>query len=130
MAINTAVISGFADEAVSNPEFKLIREQLANFAALGLNHYTPRMINFGDPGEANKNVVDLSMSPENDEVERLIELNEEFGMTVSCIGSPFGKVKLFNKPDDTKNKYFERWTKESTHAVQAGTCRARCTYPG
>ena len=89
------VLSGFADE-VSHQ--KTAVEQLAVYAALGLEYYSLRFI---DLGNGVKNVMKLS----DKEVTKLKSLNEEYGLRVATIGSPIGKVKLIDKEDGSHNAY-------------------------
>lgn len=98
------VLSGFADECANR---KTAVEQLAVFAALGLSHYSLRFV---DVGGGVKNVMKLSDA----EIDRLRELNREYGLSVATVGSPIGKVKLVDKPDGSPNVYvpFERYLAE------------------
>lgn len=89
------ILSGFADEAANH---KTVEQQYAAFAALGLQYYTIRFI---DAGGGVKNVMELSKS----EINRLRHLQGEYGLNVSSIGSPLGKVKLLDVEDQTKNRY-------------------------
>jgi hypothetical protein len=89
------ILSGFADEAT---EHKTAVEQFAVFAALGLQYYSIRFI---DAGSGIKNVMRLSAA----EIRKILRLQDEYGMKVSSIGSPIGKVKLKNVDDGTNNVY-------------------------
>ncbi len=89
------ILSGFADEAAIH---KTAFEQFAAFAALGMQYYSLRFI---DLGNGVKNVMKLTKS----EITKLRHLEDEFGMNVTSIGSPIGKVKLSKKEDGTKNRY-------------------------
>lgn len=95
------ILSGFADEAANQ---KTVEQQFSAFAALGLQFYT---IRFVDAGKGVKNVMDLSKS----EINSLRRLEHEYGLNVSSIGSPIGKVKLLDVDDGTKNRYvpFKRY---------------------
>lgn len=97
----TVILSGFADEAAASKSAEL---QFAAFAALGLQFYTIRFI---DAGEGVKNVMELSVA----EVARIRHLEDEYGLNVSSIGSPIGKVKLLDIEDGVKNRYvpFDRY---------------------
>jgi sugar phosphate isomerase/epimerase len=96
MADNPRVIlSGFADEAANH---KTAVEQFAAFAALGLQYYSIRFI---DVGSGIKNVMKLSRS----EIPKVRHMQDEYGLNVSSIGSPIGKVKLRNLDDGTRNAY-------------------------
>jgi sugar phosphate isomerase/epimerase len=89
------ILSGFADEAAHQ---KTAVEQFAAFAALGLQYYSIRFI---DAGTGIKNVVELTRS----EIQKIRHLEDEYGLNVTSIGSPIGKVKLVDVEDGTKNRY-------------------------
>ena len=89
------IISGFADEASAG---KTAVEQFAVFAALGLQYYSIRFI---DAGSGIKNVMQLGAG----EIKRIRRLEAEYGMKVSSIGSPIGKLKIKDVDDGTKNAY-------------------------
>ena len=102
MADNPRVIlSGFADEAANH---KTAVEQFAAFAAMGLQYYTVR---FMDAGNGVKNVMQLSKS----EISHVRHLENEYGLNVSSLGSPIGKVKLLNVDDGSHNNFvpFKRY---------------------
>jgi len=89
------ILSGFADESALD---KTAPQQFAVFAALGLQYYTIRFI---DVGSGVKNVMKLTVS----EIQKIRQLQNDFGLNVSSIGSPIGKVKLCDVDDGTKNVY-------------------------
>lgn len=89
------LLSGFADEAANN---KTIEQQFCAFAALGLRYYT---IRFMDAGDGIQNVMLLS----SESIDRVLKLQGEYGLQVSSIGSPIGKVKLLDVEDGTSNRY-------------------------
>lgn len=89
------VLSGFSDEAAIN---KTAVEQLAAFAAVGLKYHSLRFI---DVGEGIKNVMLLTKG----EIQKLRAMQKEYGISVSSIGSPIGKVKLLDIDDGTTNRY-------------------------
>lgn len=89
------ILSGFADEG---PVSKRAEEQLTMMAALGMSYYTIRFI---DVGEGVKNVMALTDA----EIGKLQQLHKDFGVGVSSIGSPLGKVKLLDRDDGTENRY-------------------------
>jgi len=95
------ILSGFADEAANH---KTAVEQFAAFAALGLQYYSIRFI---DVGGGVKNVMQLTKS----EIQKVRHLQDEYGLNVSSIGSPIGKVKLQDVEDGTNNVYvpFKRY---------------------
>jgi len=89
------ILSGFADEAANQ---KTAHQQFAAFAAIGLQYYSIRFI---DVGGGVKNVMKLTRS----EIQQIRHLEDEYGLNVSSIGSPIGKVKLQDVNDGTKNAY-------------------------
>jgi sugar phosphate isomerase/epimerase len=93
--LSDVILSGFADEG---PVSKRAEEQFTMMRALGLSYYT---IRFVDLGNGIKNVMQLTKT----EVKQLLKLHKEFGMSVSSLGSPLGKVKLLDVDDGTKNRY-------------------------
>ena len=96
MAENPRVIlTGFADEAANQ---KTAEQQFSAFAALGLQYYTIRFI---DAGSGVKNVMQLTKG----EIQRIRHLEGEYGLNVSSLGSPIGKVKLLDVDDKTHNKF-------------------------
>ncbi len=102
------LLSGFADEAANQ---KLALQQFCAFAALGLKHFSLRFI---DAGNGIKNVMLLDKS----EIKHLNELRAEYGLSVSSIGSPIGKVKLVDVDDGTTNRYvpFKQYLKDVQQA--------------
>jgi len=89
------ILSGFADEAANN---KTVTEQFAAFAALGMQYFSIRFI---DVGGGVKNVMKLDPA----EIRTVKSMMAEYGLRVSSIGSPIGKVKLRDIDDGTKNVY-------------------------
>jgi sugar phosphate isomerase/epimerase len=89
------ILSGFADEAANH---KTAAEQFVAFAALGFQYYSIRFI---DAGAGVKNVMKLTRS----EIQKIRQFQNEYGLNVSSIGSPIGKVKLLDVDDGTKNAY-------------------------
>ena len=72
------------------------------------------------------------------EIQKVRHLQDEYGLNVSSIGSPLGKVKLCNVADKTKNvyvpfrKYLGREVKkacELAHALEAKLIRGFSFYP-
>ena len=122
------ILSGFADEAAHT---QTAVEQFSVFAALGLQYYCIRNI---DAGDGKKNVMDLTKS----EIAHLRHLEDEYGLNVSCIGSPIGKVKLEDTDDGTKNKYvpFKKYLSKDVkkacdlaHAFETKLIRGFSFYP-
>ena len=93
---NSLILTGFADEAANQ---KTIDQQFSVFAALGLEYLSLRFI---DAGGGVKNVMQLQDS----EIELVKDKLQEYGLRVSSIGSPIGKVKLLDVDDGSSNKYF------------------------
>lgn len=98
------LLSGFADESALT---KKASEQFAAIAAIGLQYYS---IRFVDVGNGIKNVMALDES----EIKQLQQMHADYGLRISSIGSPIGKVKLNDVDDGTSNKYvpFETYLKE------------------
>ena len=122
------ILSGFSDEAANQ---KTAVQQFAAFAALGLQYYSLRYI---DVGEGVKNVMRLTTA----EIQKIRKLEDEYGLNVSSIGSPIGKVKLRDANDGTKNvyvpfkKYLGREVKkacELAHRFEAKLVRGFSFYP-
>ncbi len=128
MPDNPAVIlSGFADECANN---KTAEQQFCAFAALGLQYYTIRFI---DAGGGVKNVMKLTKT----EISKVRHLQDEYGLNVSSIGSPIGKVKLLDVDDGTHNAYipFDKYLKndvakscELAHAFETKLIRGFSFY--
>ncbi|MGB7347895.1 MAG: sugar phosphate isomerase/epimerase family protein [Pirellulaceae bacterium] len=89
------LLSGFADEAANE---KQAVQQYSAFAALGLKYYS---IRFVDAGNGIKNVMALNEA----EIQHLVKMQGDYGLKVSSIGSPIGKVKLQDVDDGTSNAF-------------------------
>lgn len=89
------LLGGLADEAANQ---KTAMQQFCAFAALGLRYYTLRFI---DAGAGIQNVMQLEPAA----IENILALQREYGLCVSSIGSPIGKVKLIHAEDGTTNRY-------------------------
>lgn len=89
------ILSAFADEGA---ESKSIREQLAVCAALGLEYYSPRFLNLNG-------TVQHVMTLDKAQLKELSALNAAYGMHVTSIGSPIGKVKLIDIDDGSHNRF-------------------------
>ncbi|MDB5337948.1 MAG: Xylose isomerase-like barrel [Planctomycetaceae bacterium] len=90
-------LSAFADEVGFK---KTAVEQLTALAAMGLQYYSPRFIDVSGSGET-KHIMTLNEA----ELKTLKELHAAYGIHVTSIGSPIGKVKLIDKDDGTHNRY-------------------------
>ena len=95
MSPSSVLLSGFADEAANQ---KTLDQQFAALAALGLRYFS---IRFVDAGKGIKNV--MALDPE--ELETVKQKIAEYGLTVSSLGSPLGKVKLKDTDDGTATGY-------------------------
>ena len=92
---NKILLSGFADEAANQ---KTIDQQFAALAALGMRYFSIRFI---DAGNGVKNVMAL----DDKEIVTVKEKLDEYGLSISSIGSPIGKVKLSDVEDGTTTGY-------------------------
>ncbi|HTQ38939.1 MAG TPA: sugar phosphate isomerase/epimerase family protein [Pirellulales bacterium] len=122
------ILSAFADESANQ---KTAVQQFAALGALGLQYYSIRFI---DVGNGIKNVMQLSRA----EITKLRHLEDEYGLNVTSIGSPLGKVKLVDEEDGTKNKYvpFKKYLAgdvkracELAHAFETKLIRGFSFYP-
>jgi len=113
------VLSAFADEAANT---RTVTEQMAVLAALGLQYYSPRFLNVS--GEV-KNIMQLGK----DELKTVRRLQGEYGLKVTSIGSPIGKVKLRDVDDGSHNRYvpFASYLKNDVASAieRAGVLEAR-----
>lgn len=92
---NTLLLSGFADEGAPD---KTLDQQLSVMAALGLRYLTLRFV---DCGNGVRNVLDLTA----DERQMIRRRLDDFGLKISSIGSPLGKVKIADIDDGTSNPF-------------------------
>lgn len=92
---NSVLLSGFSDEAANS---KTLDQQFCAFAALGLEYFS---IRFVDAGNGIKNVMLLDEA----ELKTVEQKVEEYGLSVSSLGSPIGKVKLVDIEDGTTTPY-------------------------
>ena len=122
------ILSAFADEAANQ---KTAVQQFAALAAVGLQYYSIRFI---DVGGGIKNVMKLTRA----EITKIRHLEDEYGLNVTSIGSPLGKVKLVDKDDGTKNAYvpFKKYLAgdvkhacELAHAFETKLIRGFSFYP-
>jgi sugar phosphate isomerase/epimerase len=128
MPKSQVLLSALADEAAFDVTAV---EQFAALAALGLEYYSLRFI---DVGGGVKNVMKLTLS----EIRKVRQLEDRFGLNVTSIASPIGKVKLVDKPDGTKNAYvpFKQYLAkdvakacELAHAFETKLIRGFSFYP-
>ena len=92
---HSMLLSGFADEAANQ---KTLDQQFSAFAALGLRFFS---IRFVDAGNGIKNVMGL----DDGEIEIVLNKMDEYGLSVSSLGSPIGKVKLCDVDDGTSTAF-------------------------
>ena len=99
------LLSGFADEAAND---KTLDQQFSAFAALGMRYFS---IRFVDAGNGIKNVMALDDS----ELETVKQKIDEYGLSVSSLGSPIGKTKLLDVDDGTTTPYrpFDQYLAEN-----------------
>ncbi|MBI2302149.1 MAG: TIM barrel protein [Armatimonadetes bacterium] len=117
------ILTGFADEG---PVSKNAEAQLAMCRGLGLSWYSPRFV---DCGGGVKNLMALS----EDEVGRLAELQTQYEMRPSSIGSPLGKVKLLDVDDGTHNRYVpidDYLVQDVPHAIGLAKTLGACLIRG
>ena len=100
------LLTGFADEAAAD---KSLWQQVTTFAALGLQYMTVRFVNLGN---GIKNAMALSDA----EVQTARAILADYGLHVSSLGSPLGKVKLLNVDDGTASPY-RPWDEYLRHDV-------------
>jgi sugar phosphate isomerase/epimerase len=122
------ILSAFADEAANQ---KTAVQQFSALAAVGLQYYSIRFI---DAGQGIKNVMKLSRA----EITKIRHLEDEYGLNVTSIGTPLGKVKLLDKADSTQNAYvpFKKYMAhdvkhacELAHAFETKLIRGFSFYP-
>ena len=108
------ILSAFADEVGGQ---KTVVEQMTALAALGLEYYSPRFLNVS--GEV-KHIMTLSKP----ELKTLKDMHADYGMHVTSIGSPIGKVKLLDVDDGSHNKFipFQKYLQnEVATAIERAT---------
>lgn len=93
--MSDVVLTGFCDEICAD---KNLERQFAVASALGLEWISLR---FFDLGQGTKNVLAATDA----DLERIRELLSSYGLRVSSIGSPLGKIKLQNVDDGTANQF-------------------------
>lgn len=103
------ILSAFADE-VGGSQSALA--QFSALAAMGLSYYSPRFIDIS--GER-KHVMTLSK----DELKTLKTMHADFGIHVTSIGSPIGKVKLLDQDDGSHNRFvpFKKYLAEDVQTA-------------
>jgi len=128
MAKSQVLLSALADEAAFDVTAV---EQFSALAALGLEYYSLRFI---DVGGGVKNVMKLTLA----EIRKVRQLEDRFGLNVTSIASPIGKVKLVDRADGTKNAFvpFKQYLAkdvakacELAHAFETKLIRGFSFYP-
>lgn len=105
MANNPSVLlTGFADEAANE---KTAIQQFSAFAAIGLKFFSIRFI---DVGGGVKNAMKLTKQ----EIKTVNKMKDDYGLSISSVGSPIGKVKLLDVDDGTHNAFipFKKYLKQ------------------
>jgi sugar phosphate isomerase/epimerase len=93
--MSDVVLTGFCDETC---EDKNLERQFAVAAALGLEWISLRFYNLG---AGVKNILAADQS----DLDQIKSLLDKYGLRVSSIGSPIGKVKLHDIQDGTPNQF-------------------------
>ena len=96
------ILTGFADEISAN-----VKKQFEHLNKLGIEYFEPRGIN-------EKNISELS----DIEVEQLASDMKKYGIKVSSIGSPIGKIKI----TDDFEPHFEKF-KRTVEIAKKLDCR-------
>lgn len=89
------LLSGFSDEAAAD---KTPDQQFSVMAALGLRHVSLRFV---DCGRGVRNILDLEPA----ERQQLRNRLDDYGLAVSSIGSPIGKIRIADIEDGSGNRY-------------------------
>ncbi len=108
----SVLISGFSDEVAPD---KTMEQQFSVMAALGLRYVSMRFV---DCGNGIKNVLQLEKREQKILKGRLAD----FGLRVSSIGSPIGKVKIADVDDGTRNRFvpFDQYLRDDVaRAIEA-----------
>jgi sugar phosphate isomerase/epimerase len=122
------ILSAFADEAANQ---QTAVQQFCALAAAGLQYYSLRFI---DVGSGVKNVLELSKA----DITKIRHLEDEYGLNVTSIGSPLGKIKLLDQPDGAKRDFvpFKKYLAgdvkracELAHAFETKLIRGFSFYP-
>ncbi len=93
--MSDVVLTGFCDEICWD---KNLERQFAVAAGLGMEWVSLR---FFDLGSGVKNIL----AADSQDLDQIRKLLETYGLRVSSIGSPLGKVKLLDVADGTNNPY-------------------------
>ena len=93
--MSDVVLTGFCDETC---EDKNLERQFAVAAALGLEWISLRFYNLG---AGVKNILAADQS----DLDQIKSLLDKYGLRISSIGSPIGKIKLHDIQDGTPNQF-------------------------
>lgn len=109
--MSDVVLTGFCDET---SEDKNLERQFAVAAALGLEWISLRFFNLGG---GVKNILAADQS----DLDQIRGLLDKYGLRVSSIGSPIGKIKLHDVQDGTTNQFrpFEAYLDQEVERICA-----------
>lgn len=109
--MSDVVLTGFCDETC---EDKNLERQFAVAAALGLEWVSLRFYNLGS---GIRNILAADQS----DLDQIRSLLDKYGLRVSSIGSPIGKIKLHDIQDGTPNQFrpFESYLNEEVARICA-----------
>jgi len=109
--MSDVVLTGFCDETC---EDKNLERQFAVAAALGLEWISLRFYNLGS---GVKNILAADQS----DLDQIKSLLDKYGLRISSIGSPIGKIKLHDIQDGTPNQFrpFDSYLEEEVERVCA-----------
>lgn len=109
--MSDVVLTGFCDETC---EDKNLERQFAVAAALGLEWISLR---FYDLGAGVRNILAADQA----DLDRIRSLLDKYGLRVSSIGSPIGKIKLHDVQDGTTNSFrpFEAYLEQEVERICA-----------
>lgn len=107
--MSDVVLTGFCDETC---EDKNLERQFAVAAALGLEWVSIRFYNLG---AGVKNILAADQS----DLDQIKSLLDKYGLRVSSIGSPIGKIKLHDIQDGTANQFrpFESYLDQEVERI-------------
>ncbi len=89
------LLTGFADEASAD---KSLLQQFTTFAALGMEYATLRFVNLGDG-------IQNAMALSDPQIQQVRTMAADYGLQISSLGSPIGKVKLLDIDDATASPF-------------------------
>ncbi|MFM7564427.1 MAG: sugar phosphate isomerase/epimerase family protein [Planctomycetota bacterium] len=109
--MSDVVLTGFCDETC---EDKNLERQFAVSAALGLEWISLRFYNLG---AGVKNILAADQA----DLDQIKSLLDKYGLRVSSIGSPIGKIKLHDIQDGTPNQFrpFDSYLEQEVERICA-----------